>query len=78
MHDPLQMNAQSFASMSWRQPVLVCAVAALLSGCGGQMTTTTTSSTPVNAGKRAPCGQVSSRPPSYKHVIWLMDGEPQL
>jgi phosphatidylinositol-3-phosphatase len=71
MHDPLQMNAQSFASMSWRQPVLVCAVAALLSGCGGQTTTTTTSSAPVNAGKRAPCGQVSSRPPSYKHVIWL-------
>ena len=58
--------------MSCRHAVLVCAVAALLSGCGGQTTTTTTttSSTAANAGTGAPCGQVS-RPVSYSHVIWL-------
>jgi phosphatidylinositol-3-phosphatase len=56
--------------MTCRRAVLGCAVTALLSGCGGQ-TTTTTSSPPANASPRPPCGQVSSRPISYSHVIWL-------
>src|SRR5216117_1519448 len=57
--------------MTCRRAVLGCAVTALLSGCGGQTSTTTTSSPPANASPRAPCGQVSSRPISYSHVIWL-------
>jgi phosphatidylinositol-3-phosphatase len=48
----------------------VGAVVALLSGCGG-MTTDATTSSLTYAGTRAPCGQASSRPASYSHVIWL-------
>jgi phosphatidylinositol-3-phosphatase len=57
--------------MTCRRAVFVCAVAALLSGCGGQATTTTTSSAPTNAGARAPCGHASAHPVSYSQVIWL-------
>jgi phosphatidylinositol-3-phosphatase len=57
--------------MNCRQPVLVCAVVTLLSGCGGQTATTATSGAPATAGTRAPCGQASSRRVSYSHVVWL-------
>jgi hypothetical protein len=53
-----------------RKPVLVGAVVALLSGCGG-MTTDATTSSPTHAGTPTPCGRASSRPASYSHVIWL-------
>jgi phosphatidylinositol-3-phosphatase len=56
--------------MTCRRAVLVCAVAALLSGCGGQ-TTTTSSSAPTKAGTSAPCGRAAARSVSYSHVIWL-------
>jgi phosphatidylinositol-3-phosphatase len=51
--------------------ILTCAVAALLSGCGGQGTTTPTSSAPPVAGRPPPCGHASPHRASYSHVIWL-------
>jgi phosphatidylinositol-3-phosphatase len=45
---------------------------ALLSGCGGQATSTRTSSVPSTAGsKPSPCGHAAPRRASYSHVIWL-------
>ena len=55
--------------MTCGRAILVGAVAALLSGCGGQGTTTPTSSTPSTVGKPAPCGRASPHRASYSHVI---------
>lgn len=57
--------------MTCRRAILVSAIAALLSGCGGQGTTTPNSSTPATVGKPAPCGRASPHGASYSHVIWL-------
>lgn len=51
--------------------ILVWAVAALLSGCGGQPSTPAAPSAPTKAASRAICGQVSPGSVSYSHVIWL-------
>ncbi len=68
--------------MTGRRAILGCAIAMLLSGCGGQTTATTTiSSAPAGATStaagaspdattRGACGVVP-RPASYSHVIWL-------
>jgi phosphatidylinositol-3-phosphatase len=56
--------------MAHRWLLPTCAVAALLSGCGGQASTTSRSA-PTTVGKPSPCGQTSADQASYSHVIWL-------
>jgi phospholipase C len=57
--------------MTRRCALLACAFTALLSGCGGQASTTPTSSPPAAVGKPSPCGHRSPGRAFYSHVIWL-------
>jgi phosphatidylinositol-3-phosphatase len=56
--------------VAYRWLIVAGAVGALLSGCGGQASTTS-SSAPTTVGKPPPCGQASADHASYSHVIWL-------
>jgi phosphatidylinositol-3-phosphatase len=53
--------------------VLLCGVAALTTGCGGESSTSTTPrpSTPTTTATLSPCGRASPDSKSYDHVIWI-------
>jgi len=65
--DP-QLRNPSLVVCRW--PIAGCAVAALLTACGGQGTTTS-SSAPTTTAVHAPCGHASPGRASYSHVIWI-------
>jgi phosphatidylinositol-3-phosphatase len=59
-------------SMTSRRLVLVCTLAALISGCGSESTThAPTTATSTNASASPRCGQVPPGSVSYSHVVWL-------
>src|SRR6266496_2339248 len=56
--------------MTSRRLVVVCTLAALISGCGSQGSTPAPTAS-TYAGSSPPCGQVPPGSVSYSHVIWL-------